>query len=894
MGNKPVDVKNVKKFIKGTSLIGQEGGSITMMESDQNGKILRSRPFYYDEGRDFESLNPWKIEAHGKEMNAPRRSVYSYFGQSYKKRVYSNNRVRYPLKRVDFDPNGERNPQNRGKSGYVRISWDEAAQIIADELVRIRDTYGPEAVLSEADMHGEGKHIAPCHGCMNRLLSLMGGYTIQMRNQDSWEGWCWGAKNVWGCEAVGEMGPNANLYPDICKNSEQLLFWGCDPEVTPSAINGMMASRLCYFMSSIGIKSIYISPDFNYGACAHGDKWITVLPSTDAALQLSIAYVWLTEGTYEKEYIETHAVGYEEFFDYVLGKVDGEPKTPEWAYEKCHTKPWTIRALARVWVKRVTSIIHSNGGGLIRGPFSTEPGRLEPILLGMQGLGMPGRHQAKMIEWNLFTEVYPMPYQSKVIVRLPIFAESVRPANSLNNGGRFALNASKEGKLPALTELLKPMENPPKQAVPKCMVHDAILNGHAEWYGLYSFCGPAEEQWMKFEYPAPGCSKIHMIWTDSPGMVTNWNDSYRYVEAVQSPEIEFMVAQHPWLEDDCLLADIILPIVTHVEMDDLIEDVSSGTFQSLFRERPATPPVGESVTDFEAVARVAKKLGPEYYSAYTKDKTTEEVIELFYHSTDVDEHMDYEEFDKQEIFVAPCDPDIQSVPAGLYNFWKDPENNPLTTPTGKLEFTSTKLTEVFPNDKERPPYPQWIERGEFHDERITSERAKEYPLLCMSNHGRWRMHAQCDDITWFREIETCKIRAKDGYQYEPCWINPEEAEKRGIKHGDIVKVYNERGVVLCGAYVTERLMPGVCYVDHGARFDPIDPLWLDRGGAINLITPHGNISKNATGMVVTGFLTEVAKVTDEEMEGWKKQYPESFARKIDNACGVCLDGWMKG
>ena len=67
-------------------------------------------------------------------LSPPNRSVLSFVGQAYKKRVYSKNRVMYPLKRVDWDPKGERNPQNRGKSGYVRISWDEAAQIIADEL----------------------------------------------------------------------------------------------------------------------------------------------------------------------------------------------------------------------------------------------------------------------------------------------------------------------------------------------------------------------------------------------------------------------------------------------------------------------------------------------------------------------------------------------------------------------------------------------------------------------------------------------------------------------------------------------------------------------------------------------------------------------------------------
>jgi len=196
------------------------------------------------------------------------------------------------------------------------------------------------------------------------------------------------------------------------------------------------------------------------------------------------------------------------------------------------------------------------------------------------------------------------------------------------------------------------------------------------------------------------------------------------------------------------------------------------------------------------------------------------------------------------------------------------------------------------DDPERPPVPHWVEKSETHDERLSSERAKKYPLLCMSNHGRWRVHAQCDDIIWNREVETMKIRGKDGYQYEPVWLSPKEAEKRGIKHGDIVKVFNERGIVLCGAYVTERLNDNTCYIDHGSRLDPIIPGWLDRGGCINSITPTGMTSKNCTGMATSGFLAEVAKVTDEEMEQWKKDYPEAFARKIDPDAGVCLDGWL--
>ena len=168
-----------------------------------------------------------------------------------------------------------------------------------------------------------------------------------------------------------------------------------------------------------------------------------------------------------------------------------------------------------------------------------------------------------------------------------------------------------------------------------------------------------------------------------------------------------------------------------------------------------------------------------------------------------------------------------------------------------------------------------------------------FPLLMMSNHGRWRVHSQCDDISWTREAPTCKVRGYDGYMYEPVWINPMDASARGIESGDIVKLYNERGAVLCGAYVTEGIMPGVAYVDHGARTDSIIPGKLDRGGAINLISPRGTASKNCIGQATSGYLVEAEKVGMAQMEDWREKYPEAFEREYEPASGLRFNGWIE-
>ncbi len=883
-----IDIGVDRQVIRGSSLIGSGDSGVPTLVDVKNGKITRIRPLNYEMSYDKKDFDAWKIEAKGKAFEPPMRGIVGPISLAYRKRVYSKNRVRYPLKRVDWDPKGKRNTQNRGKSGYVRISWDEAAELVASELKRVGKTYGPEAVLSQADMHGETKHLSPSHGCANRLLSLLGGYTVQMRNLDSWEGQNWGAKHVWGCEPVGEMMPAANLYPDIARHGELLLFWGCDPETTPHAIQGMMASRLCYWLTEIGLKSIYICPDLNYGAAVHADKWIPILPNTDAALHLAIAYIWITEGTYDKDYIAAHSYGFDRFEDYVLGKEDGVPKTPAWAAEKCGVPEWTIKALARDWANKTTSLVHGNAGPAIRGPYSSEPARLEAMLLGMRGLGKPGVHQAKMIEWWIWREFYPIPYQGKIRPALAHFSEGVRPAGSMN---RMEITPPPYfGNHPQMLKLTEVMKNPPIQSIPKCLIHDAILNPPVSWRGLRSFTESAGEQFIEHTYPAPGCSEIHMIWTDSPCWITCWNDSNAFIRALQKPTIECVVAQHPWMENDCLLADIILPVSTRFEMIDIGSDLGSGVFVSVFLEDHCIDPVGESLNDFDVAAKIAEKLGLK--EQYTLGKTHEEKRRLSFDASGVGQLISYEELQKKQYYVLPCDPNVKNAPPGLSEFCKDSKNNPLTTPTGLLEYSSSALEKHFPSDPERPPVAGWIEKGESHDERLSSERAKRYPLLCMSNHPRWRMHAQGDDITWLRELPTMKIKGSDGYLYEPVWLNTVEADSRGIKHGDIVKLYNERGIVLGGAYVTQRIMPHVAYMDHGSRWDPIIPGKLDRGGAINTITPHKLTSKNATGMVVSGFLVEVEKVTEEEMAAWRRDYPEAFNRNYDAETGISLRSWL--
>ena len=119
-------------FIKGMALGGH--GALPAAIDTKGGRIVRIRLLHLDWKYDKKEFNHWKINARGKVFEPPVKVMQPPFNLAYKKRVYSPNRIKYPLKRVDWDPNGERNPQNRGKSKYKRISWDEATDLVASEI----------------------------------------------------------------------------------------------------------------------------------------------------------------------------------------------------------------------------------------------------------------------------------------------------------------------------------------------------------------------------------------------------------------------------------------------------------------------------------------------------------------------------------------------------------------------------------------------------------------------------------------------------------------------------------------------------------------------------------------------------------------------------------------
>ncbi len=227
-----------------------------------------------------------------------------------------------------------------------------------------------------------------------------------------------------------------------------------------------------------------------------------------------------------------------------------------------------------------------------------------------------------------------------------------------------------------------------------------------------------------------GGTEIHMMWTDTPCRVTCWNCGNDVMDAVRNPKIECVVAQHPWLENDTLSADIILPTTTTLEVDDISPCIREGdSFQSVVLMNQAIAHVGESKSDYEAICAVAEKLG--MLDEVTDGFSEEELIRGTYEGMKFDTIIPWEEFKEKQYCVLPVAPDWEKWPAGLYDFWKDPVANPIPTPTGKLEFWSESLEKAFPTDEERPRHPQ-VDREGHHPRRADPQQ--EGPRLPAPGH----------------------------------------------------------------------------------------------------------------------------------------------------------------
>jgi molybdopterin guanine dinucleotide-containing S/N-oxide reductase-like protein len=854
----------IEKLTNGTT-----GGPVFVYVQD--GRIVRITPMEFDDA----DAASWTIHARGREFRPPRKTTISPYSLAWRSMVYSPKRVLYPLRRVDFDPHGERNCENRGVSGYERISWDEAADIVTGEIKRIKREFGPAAMLSTCSSHHLWGHVGYRHSAYLRFLNLV-GCTYADHNPDSWEGWHWGGMHQWGFSHRLGIPEQYDLLEDALKHTEMIVFWSSDPEATSGIYSAFESTIRRQWLKELGVKMIFIDPFYNHTAGLFADKWFAPRPDTGNAMACAIAYVWMTEDLYDREYIETRTLGFDKWQDYILGRQDGVPKTPEWAEKESTIPAREIRALAREWGTKKTMLAAGGlggWGGACRAATGGEWARLMISLAAMQGMGKPGS--------NIWSTTQGAPHNSDFV--FPGYAEGAISGDVDNSAAGYRWITRMRGR-PTRSSINTAMG----QHVPRLKIPECILDGEYEWRGK-GFCGQSiEAQFHKYKYPADGYPPIQMYYRYGGSFIGTMGNTNRFVKAYRTDKLPFAVNQSIWFEGEARFADVILPACTNFERWDISEFagclgyIPDSTCQVNHRvislQAKCIEPLGESKSDYDIFAFLADRLG--LYDAYTEGGLTElDWVRRVFDGSDLPKYISWDEFRAKGYFVVPIQDDYKPTPA-LRWFAEDrqrdtPDWGPhpesqhefgkgLQTTSGLIEFESTSLRKFDPDDPERPLIPKYIPSWEGHH---TTDLYARYPLQLISPHPRFSFHTMGDaKESWMNEVKDHRVLKEDGYYYWIVRINAQDARQRGIAENDLVRVFNDRGVVICAAQVTERVPPGTVHsYESAADYDPLGEPGksADRAGCINLLTPHRYITKNSSGQAPNSCLVEVEKLEGE-------------------------------
>src|SRR5215469_12367007 len=335
-----------------------------------------------------------------------------------------------------------------------------------------------------------------------------------------------------------------------------------------------------------------------------------------------------------------------------------------------------------------------------------------------------------------------------------------------------------------------------------------------------------------------------------------------------------------WFEGEAKFADVILPACTNFERTDISEWAGLGGYghhgqqqlnhRVIVFQAPAIEPLGESKSDFWIFNELCKPLGLANY--FSEGVNEIDWVKRVFLASDLPKVLSWKKLLKRGYFVVPAEKEKLRAPVSFRWFYENrkkdvPEAQPLPsdyteeflrglqTQSGKLEFECNSLKRF--SDPERPPIVKYEPSWEgAHSGGLFAR----YPLQLLTPHSKYSFHTQGDGKDSFLlNIEDHRIKI-DGYYYWILRMNAEDAKERAIGKHDLVKVFNDRGAVICAALPTQRLPRGVAHgYESSAVYDPIGEPGksVDRGGCLNLLTPERTQTKSTHSLAGANSLVEI-------------------------------------
>lgn len=664
----------------------------------------------------------------------------------------------------------------RGEGKFVRISWDEALDAIAGNLQRIVQQYGNEAVYinySSGIVGGNITRSSPYASLVARLMNCYGGFLSHYGTYSTAQ---------ISCAMPYTYGSNDGNSTSDIENSKLVVLFGNNPAETR-----MSGGGITYYLEQARERSnarmIVIDPRYTDTAAGREDEWLPIRPGTDAALVAGIAWVLITENLVDQPFLDNYCVGYDE--------KTLPPEAPRNGHYKAYILGQGEDGIAKTpaWASRITGIPEDKIIKLAREIGTTKPAYI------CQGWGPQRQANGELT--------------ARAIAMLPILTGNVG-IHGGNSGARESTYTITIERMPVL-------KNPVKTQISCFSWTDAIERGPEMTATRDGVRG-------KDKLGVP----IKFIWNYAGNTLVNQHADINRTHAIlqDDSKCEMIVVIDNFLTSSAKYADILLPDLMTVEQEDIIPNDYAGNMGYLIFIQPATTPKFERRPIYWIMSEVARRLGPEVYQKFTEGRTQEQWLQYLYAKmTERDPDLpSYEALKKMGIYK-------RKDPAGHFVAYKkfrdDPVANPLNTPSGKIEIWSGRLAEIarswqLQKDEVISPLPIYAATFEGWDDPLR----RDFPLQLFGFHYKARTHSTYGNIDVLQAA--CR---------QEVWINPIDAQKRGIASGDEVRVFNQRGEVRLPAKVTPRIMPGVTAMGQGAWHNALmNGDRIDRGGCVNTLT----------------------------------------------------------
>ncbi len=604
-------------------------------------------------------------------------------GRSIREWIDHEDRLMHPLRRVG----------KRGEGNFKRISWDEALDEIADNLSRVIQEYGNEAVYIN---FASGVMTANSIEFLYRLMNLYGGslnaYGDYSHSQiDAAIPYLYGTRD-------------ANTPSDV-KHTKLLVLFG-DNTFETKMCGGGASVYLKDAIVDAGVRTIVIDPRYSETAANCADEWVAIRPGTDGALAVALAYVMITEDLIDQEFLSTYCIGYDEdtlptsapqhgsYRSYVLGLgPDGVVKTPQWA-------------------SVITGIPSSQIVKLAREMAAAKPCAI------YQGKGPQRQANGEQT--------------ARAIAMLSVLTGNVGISGG-GTGSDFETYRFFEGGVPV-------PDNPVEVAIPVFLWTDAVACG--------SRMTAADHGVVGADHLSVG---IKFLWNYAGNTLVNQHSNINRTHDILQDEskCEFIVAIDTFLTASARYADILLPDLLPVEQPSLVANDWAGDAGYVLMNSEYLPGKGECKTLYWMLSRIAERLG--IVDEFTEGKNEEEWRRVIYEAArEVDSDLPaYDDMRAMGVYRR-LNPD--GCHLAFKDFRIDPLGHPLDTPSGKIEVYSEKIiqdTAHFNLKKGEiisaiPEYaPAWFEAQACDVER--------YPLQLIGFHPRSRAHSSYGSLDVIKE-----------------------------------------------------------------------------------------------------------------------------------------------